>query len=118
LRLLDADPSAARRRVVLAAELPESAVAVRDDLDRGVVSVGQPLGIADVQAVLVDDRDAEPTVRRAAELIVRADLGDPEGDDAVDDAEGFDLSWYATQEIPELLRDLHPEDSAPSGTAS
>ena len=36
LRLIDADPSAARRRVVLACDVPEAAVTVHDDLDRGV----------------------------------------------------------------------------------
>src|SRR5579875_471932 len=39
LRLLDADGSAARRRVVVAADVPDGSVDVRDDLDRGVVTV-------------------------------------------------------------------------------
>src|ERR1700694_4304878 len=39
LRLLSADEHAARRRVVLAADVDDSLVSVRDDLDRGVVRI-------------------------------------------------------------------------------
>lgn len=108
LRLLDADPSAARRRVVVAADVPDSEVAVRDDLDRGVVRVAVAVPIAWVAAVHVDDADADAvaTVTRAAESIVAADLGDPGAQEAVDDAEGYELSWYASQEIAALLDQL------------
>ena len=39
----------------------------------------------------------------AAAAILRADLGDEAAQDAVDDAEGNELSWYATQELSALL---------------
>jgi Family of unknown function (DUF6912) len=103
LRLLDADPAAARRRVVLAADVPEASVAVRDDLDRGVVQLAEPVPLAAVASVHVDDADAEATVGDAAEAVIAADLGDPGAQEKVDDAEGYELSWYANQEIAALL---------------
>jgi hypothetical protein len=106
LRLLDDDRSAARRRVVLAADLPDGQVSVRDDLDRGVVRLDAPVPIAQVASVHVDDRDAEAAVTAAAGVIGAADLGSATAQDTVDDAEGFELQWYATQEIPALLETL------------
>jgi glycine/D-amino acid oxidase-like deaminating enzyme len=106
LRLLDAEPAAPRRRVVIAADAPDGAVTVRDDLDRGVVRVDEPIAIAAVCSVHVDDADAADTVAAAAESITAADLGDTEAQDRVDDAEGFELSWYASQEIAALLDSL------------
>jgi hypothetical protein len=103
LRLIDADESAARRRVVVAADIPDPQVAVRDDIDRGVVQLDAPVPSAAVAAVHVDDAAAEATVAAAAEAIIAADLGDPGSQDTVDDAEGHELSWYATQEIGVLL---------------
>jgi hypothetical protein len=103
LRLLDADPGAARRRVVVAAEVPDPLVTVRDDLERGVVRVAEPVAKTQVASVHMDDDDAEAAVAAAAEVIVPADLGDSSAQQVVDDAEGFELSWYATQEIGPLL---------------
>jgi hypothetical protein len=103
LRLVDADPSAARRRVVVAAEVPDAAVTVRDDLDRGVVQLVAPLGRDQVVSVHVDDAEAQPTVAAAAAAMIAADLGDLGAQDVVDDAEGYELSWYATQELEALL---------------
>jgi hypothetical protein len=103
LRLLDADETAARRRVVVAADVADSAVTVRDDLDRGVVRVDAPIALADVASIHVDDQEAEGAVAAAAKAVLAADLGEPSAQDTVDDAEGFELSWYASQEIGALL---------------
>ncbi len=103
LRLIDADPAAARRRVVVAADVPDSTVRVRDDLDRGVVELAAAVPLAAVASVHVDDADAETTVAAAAESIIAADLGDAGAQEKVDDAEGHELSWYANQEIAALL---------------
>ncbi len=54
----------------------------------------------------VDDQDAESAVASAAGAITAADLGDPPAQDVVDDAEGFELSWYASQEIEGVLEAL------------
>lgn len=106
LRLIDADDTAARRRVVIAVDAPDSAIDVRDDLDRGVVQVGEPVRLGAVASVHVDDADAQDTVAAAAEAIIAADLGDPESQERVDDAEGYELSWYASQEIAAVLEQL------------
>ena len=103
LRLLDADPAAARRRVVVAAEVPDAVVTVRDDLDRGVVELAEPVALTTIASVHVDDAEAEETVAAAAEAVIAADLGDPGSQEKVDDAEGHELSWYATQEIAAFL---------------
>lgn len=103
LRLLDAAAAGLLRRVVIAAEVTADRVAVRDDLDRGVVRVGSPVALTEVTALFVDDADAAPTVQRAAAAIDAADLGDAVAQDAVDDAEGFELSWYAPQELDAVL---------------
>ncbi len=103
LRLVDADPAAARRRVVVAADIDDKQVTVRDDLDRGVVRIAAPIALGDIAAVHVDDVEAEAAVRAAAEVMVDADLGDPAAQDRVDDVEGYELSWFASQEIATLL---------------
>lgn len=106
LRLLDADPIAPRRRLVFVAELADGEVRVRDDLERGAVEIDFPLPWASVEAIHVDDgSDPEvlAAVEAAADHIIEADLG---GDDAaftVDSVEGFELLWFAPQELPDLL---------------
>lgn len=106
LRLIAADPAAARRRIVISADVADGSVSVRDDLDRGVVRISVEIPLAWCASVHADDADAEATVAMAAEQIDAADLGDPAAEEAVDDAEGFELSWYATQEIGDLLAQL------------
>jgi hypothetical protein len=106
LRLIAADPAAAKRRVVISADVAEGSLSVRDDLDRGVVRVEVDIPIGWCASVHADDADAEATVAAAAAQIDAADLGDPVAEEAVDDAEGFELSWYATQEIADLLSEL------------
>ncbi len=103
LRLIDNDPGAVRRRAVLAADVPDSAVTVHDDLDRGVVRVADPIVSSQIAAIHVDDSEAEPAVAAAASAMIAADLGEPGAQDAVDDAEGYELSWYASQELGAVL---------------
>lgn len=99
LRLLEVEHSATRRRAVLAADVPDSDVTVRDDMDRGVVQVAGPVALTQIVALHVDGAEAETAVAAAAQSITAADLGDPVAQDAVDDAEGFELCWHASQEI-------------------
>jgi hypothetical protein len=106
LRLIDADPAAARRRVVIAADAPDTEVELRDDIDRGVVRVRTPIPLGRVASVHVDDRDAEAAVAAAAEAVIAADLGHELSQERVDDAEGFELAWYASQELGALLDSL------------
>ncbi len=106
LRMVDADPVAARRRVVLSFDVADADVTVRDDLDRGAVVVGSALPVSALAAIHVDDRDAEATVARAAAVVLEADLGSDPSQDIVDDAEGFELAWYAAQELDDVLSTL------------
>lgn len=99
LRMIDNDPTATRRRIVLAFDTPDSQVSVRDDLDRGAVRVDVPIPLSTLASIHVDDADAEPTIARAAAVVLEADLGSAAAQDVVDDAEGFELSWYAPQEM-------------------
>jgi hypothetical protein len=59
--------------------------------------------LATIASVHMDDSEAEPAVAAAAAAITAADLGDDAAQDTVDDAEGHELSWYATQEIGAVL---------------
>ncbi|SDJ33271.1 hypothetical protein SAMN05444157_2863 [Frankineae bacterium MT45] len=103
LRLLDAEPETAARRVVLAADVEDADVTVRDDLDRGVVRLSVPVPLSAIASVHVDGEDAEEAVRAAATAMVRAELGDDDAQELVDDVEGYELAWYANQEIPALV---------------
>jgi hypothetical protein len=106
LRLIDADPGAVSRRVVISLDAPDSTVTIRDDLDRGVVSLGAEVGRKQVAAIHIDDAEAVQTVAAAARVIDQADLGDEAAQSTVDDAEGFELSWYAPAELEDLLAQL------------
>lgn len=103
LRLIDSDPTAWRRRMVLAADVSDGAMTIHDDLDTGVVRLDEPLRLEQVAAVHVDDLSAVAVVAVAATAILRADLGADDAQDQVDDAEGNELSWYAPQELSALL---------------
>ena len=105
LRLLDLDPFAARRRVVVSADVPDGAVTpVEDpDVDAGAVRVTADVSVADVASAHLDDADAEEDVRAAVAVVLEADLGSEDAQFAVDQAEGHELSWYATQEIGPAL---------------
>ena len=103
LRLLDTDPAAERRRVVIAADVPDSEVAGRPELDRAVVSLSEPVPLSSVAAVHADTADAEDAVRAAAALVLEADLGSDDAQFVVDGADGYELAWYATQEAGALV---------------
>jgi hypothetical protein len=50
----------------------------------------------------VDDTEAGPDVRTAADALDAADAGDDDARFAVDGAEGYELGWYAAQELSYL----------------
>ena len=103
LRLLDEDPTASRRRAVVAVDVPDSAVEARPDLDRAVVRIAQPVPLRLVAAVHFDGPQAEPAVRAAANAALEADLGSEDAKFVLDEAEGHELLWFASQEIRPLL---------------
>ncbi|ATL28185.1 DUF6912 family protein [Streptomyces formicae] len=108
LRLVAGDPDAARRRVVLAADVPDG-VAVADPdrgLDQGAlgeVRIAAGLSLGKAAAVHVDSGDAEEDVRAAAAALGAADQGDDDARFVVDGAEDHELLWFAVQEIPGLI---------------
>ncbi|MGY1637737.1 DUF6912 family protein [Geodermatophilus sp. SYSU D00742] len=105
LRLLDVDPGAVRRRVVLAADVADSAVDAIDDPDteHGAVRVTGDIALRDVASAHIDGADAEDDVRAAVAVVLEADLGSEDAQFVVDQAEGHELAWYATQEIGTAL---------------
>jgi hypothetical protein len=103
LRLLAADPDAPRRRVVLAADVPDENIGHNGGFSEPtVVEVSEPVPLARVVAGHVDDLLAVPDVAKAAAALHAADSGDDDARFVVDGAEGHELLWYASQELPYL----------------
>jgi hypothetical protein len=98
LRLLSTES----RRVVVAVEVNDELVDVRDDLDEGVVRVTSPVPWRSFAAAFVDDEEAEAAVAQAVPVVDAADLGDEDAEFLVGETEGYELQWYATQELADL----------------
>jgi hypothetical protein len=104
LRLLAEDPAARKLRVVLAAEVPDRSVLVSSGLDDpALVQVTSQVPVRDIKSGHVDDHDAEADIAAAVAAIPAADAGDEDARFVVEGAEGFELLWYATQELAGLL---------------
>ena len=105
LRLLSielvGDQEAWSRRVVVVADVEE--VTPRPDLDDAAVRVTGTIPMTAVAAVHIDDPEAEYAVRVAAGAIDSADLGDPDAEFLLGEAEDFELAWYDPSELPFLL---------------
>ena len=107
LRLLDADPGAPRRRVVLAVDVPDAQVSwhAYDD-EPASVRVSAEVQLKAVASGHVDDPEAVPDVTAAVAALAAADAGDDDAAFAVDSAEAHELAWYATQELQYLDQEL------------
>ncbi|MEU3901262.1 hypothetical protein [Streptomyces sp. NPDC045251] len=108
LRLLAADAGAPRRRVVVAADVPDGAATADPDHGAGHAAPGEvrvagSLPLAKAASVHVDSADAEADVTAAAGALAAADGGDDDAQFVVDGAEDHELLWYATQEIASLV---------------
>jgi hypothetical protein len=103
LQLLKHDPEAPRRRVVVSADVPASALA-REDVELGssTVRLPQPIALKEVASIHVDGADATEQVAAAAEVVDEALAGDPDAQFTVDGAEDHELEWYAASELDEL----------------
>jgi hypothetical protein len=100
LRLLAAGGEPTRRAVVCA---DVDGVRLRPDLDDGAVTLPGPVPLSIVAAVYLDLPEAVDAVKAAAEVVDAADLGDPDAEFTLGDAEDHELAWYAPQEVPFLL---------------
>jgi hypothetical protein len=104
LHLLADDPaSTPARRVVVAAEVPDSAVRPAPDVGRAAAGLAAPVAMSQVVSALVDDADASDDVRRAVVALRAADAGDADARFVVDSVEDHELAWYAAQEIGVLV---------------
>jgi len=105
LRLLAESAEAPRRRVVVAAEVPDQQAQPVLDAgdDPGLVRVTAEVPLAWVASVHVDDPSVQDEVALAVVLLGAADAGDEDAAFAVDGIDDHELLWYATQELPDLL---------------
>jgi hypothetical protein len=104
LRLLAATPEAPRRRVVVAAEVPDThVVPVLDAGEPGLVRVEVDVPRTWIDAIHVDDPKVADEVGLAVVLLGAADAGDEDAAFAVDGIDDHELLWFATQELPDLL---------------
>lgn len=94
------------RRVVVAADVPDRAVRQVDGRGRSGAEALESIPFHAVASVHVDDADAEDAVRAAARAWAAAEAGDEDARFTVDEVFGYELLWYARQEIPDLLREL------------
>lgn len=103
LRLLLDEPDAPRRRVVLAAEIPDAEIRHGSGFEEAaVVQIGVQVPLAWVVSGHVDDALAAQDIQAAVAALPAADKGDEDARFAVDGAEGHELLWYATQELSYL----------------
>lgn len=103
LPLLAAAPAEPRRRYVVACDVPDAV----PDPEPGPsgVAVPRPIPWRDVQAIHADDPEAAPVVAAAAEAYAAAQAGDDDARFTVDEADGWELMWFAAQEADDLLAD-------------
>jgi hypothetical protein len=105
LQLLRADPSVARRRVVVAADVQPALVEIVDrDLGSSLVRLAAPLAFGAIAAIHVDGTAAEADIAAAAAVVEEALAGDPDAQFTVDSAEDHSLEWFDVTEVESLLR--------------
>lgn len=103
LRLLSDTPEAPRRRVVIAAEVPDAhAAPILDGPEPGLVRVTAEIPLSWVASLHVDDPAVLDEVALAVVLLGAA-AGDEDASFTVDGIDDHELLWYATQELPDLL---------------
>jgi hypothetical protein len=108
LRMLADDPAAPPRRVVLAADIPDELLSWdAHDSEPARVMIAEPIPVTHLVAGHVDDPEAGEDVKHAAQALAAADAGDEDAQFTVDGAEGHELGWFATQELP-YLTDREP----------
>jgi hypothetical protein len=104
LRLLARSDDAPRRRVVVAADVPDGAVRpAPDEGFRSAARLAAEVPLDAVASVHVDEPEAEPVVMAAVAALEAADAGDDDARFLLDEAEATELLWYDVSEIPDLV---------------
>jgi hypothetical protein len=110
LRRLAAEPDAARRRVVIASDLPDARITVPkaaggsgEAAEPGVIKITGSVRLIDIASLHVDEAGAQEYVAEAARSLPAADAGDPDALFTVDSVEDHDLLWFGAQELGDLL---------------
>jgi len=104
LRLLSAwDGKFPHRRVVIAADVADSAVEPKPDMGEAVVALTGDIALSDVAAVHVDVAHAEDATRKAIAAVDAADLGDEDAELTVGDCLELELAWYDPSELGMLV---------------
>ena len=102
LRLLAAAAQPVARRVVVAVDVPDSAVSTGGGPYRSSVTVTVPVARDAVASVHVDDVLAVEDVCAAASAFPAADGGDDDAQFTVDQASGHELLWYDVTELADV----------------
>ena len=90
--------------MVLAAEVPDDQVDHKGGFDEPtLVLISAVVPLRRVASGHVDDLLAVADIAAAADALRAAEAGDDDARFVVDGAEGHELLWYATQELPYLF---------------
>jgi len=104
LRLLAADPTAPRRRVVVSADVPDIELWVHaEDRFRSSVRLTRAVQVEAIASIHVDEDLAASTVVEAIAALPRADDGDADARFLLDEAEATELLWYDVSEMGDLV---------------
>lgn len=101
LTLLAREPDEPPRRVVVAVDVDEAVP--NADLGPAGVELPHVVSMRDVAALHTDTDDAADDVTAAVEVLRRGGPRDPDEEFLLDAPEGYELAWFATQEIGDLL---------------
>ena len=67
------------------------------------MQIGRPVELTEIASFHVDETAAEPSVAVAVTCLPAAAAGDEDARLTVDGVEDYDLLWFATQELSDLL---------------
>ncbi len=104
LELLRADDAVPRRRVVISVDLPAAQVsAAGTELGDSTVRISALVDLSVVAALHCDGEEAVPAVGAAVAVVAEAAAGDQDAQFTVDSAEDYELEWYDTTELDQLV---------------
>jgi hypothetical protein len=102
LAVLAREPEVPRRRVVVAADVPDGSV-TPSGFARSAVLIKGPVSLSAGVSVHVDEVQSEPVIAAAVAALPAAAAGDEDARFLLDEAEACDLLWYDVSEIDDLI---------------